>query len=97
MKVIAINDAPYPESRYRDTNGSYLDRAYYKGDIFELSDITLTLGSLKATEWSWDSSYDFIIIHHDKIGGEMEVTKSNFMSLEDWRESKIDSILNLNE
>lgn len=39
-------------------------------------------------------STNHIVIYHDMIGCKMEVTKSNFMSLEDWRESKIDSILN---
>ena len=34
MKVIAINDAPIPKNGY-SSNGVYLDRAYYKGDIFD--------------------------------------------------------------
>ena len=81
MKVIAINDAPIPSSDpYLTSSGIYLDRAYYKGDIFECIDDD-------------EVSTNHILIYHNIIGCKMEVTKSNFMSLDNWRESKINEIL----
>jgi hypothetical protein len=82
MKVIAINDAPIPENKYYSA-GIYLDRAYYKGDIFECFD------------FKTDTS--FLIIWHNKLEAEMEVNINNFMTLEDWRNSRLNKILNIKE
>lgn len=93
MKVIAINDAPLPENGYY-SNGVYLDRAYYKGDIFDvLSD---NIG-VKSTEWTWQdepsSPNDWLVIYHDKLNVEMEVRTSNFITLDEFRNKKINEIL----
>jgi len=37
MKVIAIKDAPIPERGYTH-KGKHYERAYYKGDVFEIYD-----------------------------------------------------------
>lgn len=80
MKVIAINDAPKPVSETGwKHNGVYMDRAYYKGDIFEVSN-------------SISHTSDFFIIYHHKLGTDMEVSMNNFMTLTDWREKKLDSL-----
>jgi hypothetical protein len=76
MKVIAINDAPMPKNGYF-SNGVYMDRAYYKGDIFEL----------------YETFNDYYVVWHDKLGAEMEVDSNNFLTLEEWREKQIDKIL----
>ena len=80
MKVIAINDAPTPENGYRH-NGVYLDKAYYKGDIFDVLDSPN------------DLSRNWLVIHHDKLNVEMEVNSSNFIPLNEWRNSQINKIL----
>ena len=77
MKVIAIKDAPLAEKGYHH-NGVYLDRAYYKGDIFELVQ-------------SFHNSY---IIWHDKINTKMEVDANRFITLEEWRNNQIEKICN---
>jgi hypothetical protein len=80
MKVIAINDAPIPKTGYY-SGDIYLDRAYYKGDVFDLS--------LESK-----SSYSgFMVIWHDKIEYEMEVDSNNFITLDEWRNSQINKIL----
>ena len=79
MKVIAIKDAPIPKNGYY-SNGVYLDRAYYKGDVFDLS-LSEDCGS----------KY-YMVIWHDKLQAEMEVNKDNFISLEEWRNSQINKI-----
>jgi hypothetical protein len=80
MKVIAINDAPIPRRGYHH-NGIYIERAYYKGDIFEVCD-RLTWG----TE-------DHLIIYHDKLETTMDVDPENFINLVEHRDKKIDNIL----
>ena len=80
MKVIAINDAPTPKNGY-STNGVYLDRAYYKGDIFEVYDRT-----------TWGTE-DHLIIQHDKLETTMDVDPENFITLAENRDKKIDKIL----
>ena len=82
MKVIAINDAPTPKNGY-SSNGVYLDRAYYKGDIFESYE---TFGDERV------NSVYLVILHH-KLGAEMEVDSNNFITLEEWREQQINKIL----
>lgn len=86
MKVIAINDAPIPKNGYYN-NGVYLDKAYYKGDIFSV------IGGGYLGGVSVIGYFDFLIIYHDKLGAEMEVSKDNFISLEDYRNQKIDEII----
>lgn len=85
MKVIAIKDAPIPKNGYY-SNGVYLDRAYYKGDVFDLS--------LNEDWGSKPSSSDFMVIWHDKLQAEMEVDSNNFITLEEWRNSQINKIIN---
>jgi hypothetical protein len=82
MKVIAINDAPTPKNGY-SSNGVYLDRAYYKGDIFDSYE---TFGDERVTKV-------FMVIWHDKLGTEMEVDSKNFIKLEEHRNQQIDKIL----
>ena len=76
MKVIAIKDAPTPISGYYH-NGVYLDRAYYKGDIFEVEEIFI----------------DSYVIWHNKLKTKMEVNNNRFISLEKWREQQLDKLL----
>lgn len=76
MKVIAINDAPIPQKGYYH-NGVYYERAYYKGDVFEIYD-----GSMFKTE-------DYLIIYHDKLGITMDVDTKNFITLIEHRENKL--------
>jgi hypothetical protein len=80
MKVIAINDAPTPENGYY-SRGIYLDRAYHKGDIFECQ------------EESKPAYTGYMIIWHDKLEAEMEVDSNNFITLEEYRNSQIDKII----
>lgn len=77
MKVIAIKDAPTPKNGYYH-NGVYMDRAYYKGDIFE----------------SHKTFGDNYIIWHDKLKAEMEVDVDRFITLEKWRNIQIEKICN---
>lgn len=84
MKVIAINDAPTPENGYHH-NGVYLDKAYYKGDIFDVLDPQVY--NLANVSRNW------LVIHHDKLNVEMEVNSSNFIPLNEWRNSQINKIL----
>ena len=72
MKIIAISDAPIPEKGYYH-NGNYIERAYYKGDIFEAY---------------WQNTL-LIIYHHI---GKMEVSEENFISVEEFRNQKLDQI-----
>lgn len=81
MKVIAINDAPTPKNGY-SSNGVYLDRAYYKGDIFDSYE---TFGDERVTKV-------FMLIYHDKLEAEMEVDSNNFLTLEEWREKQLDML-----
>lgn len=76
MKVIAINDAPIPQKGYYH-NGVYYERAYYKGDVFEIYD-----GSMFKTE-------DYLIIYHDKLEITMDVDTKNFITLIEHRENKL--------
>lgn len=80
MKVIAINDAPIPQRGYYH-NGVYMDRAYYKGNIFQVYDITLT------------KSTDYLIIYHHILEMNMDVDPSNFISIEEYREQQLNKIL----
>ena len=74
MKVIAINDAPIPERGYIN-KGKHYERAYYKGDVFEI----------------YDSSKfkDYLIIYHDKLETTMDVDPKNFITLREYREIKL--------
>lgn len=86
MKVIAINNAPIPQKGYYHNqlrnNSIYLDRAYYKGNIF------------RVTEDGFNKmGGGHIIIWHDKLGAEMDVDANNFITLEEWRNQQIDKIL----
>lgn len=81
MKVIAIKDAPIPKIGYY-SNGVYLDRAYYKGDVFDLSYLD--------KDWA---SKDYMVIWHDKLQAEMEVDSNSFITLQEWRNSQINKII----
>lgn len=81
MKVIAINDAPIPEKGYYH-NSVYLDRAYYKGNIFKVTEDGFNkMGSSR------------IIIWHDKLDVEMDVDANNFITLEEYRNKQLNKIL----
>lgn len=80
MKVIAINDAPLREVIYY--NSVYLDRAYYKGNIFKVTEDGFNkMGS------------GHIIIWHDKLDVEMDVDANNFITLEEYRNKQLNKIL----
>lgn len=84
MKVIAISDSPkltdiFLEESDFQYNGLYVDRAYYKGDIFEVYDRP-TMGK------------DYLIIYHHKLKTNMDVNPENFISLEEWRERQLNKI-----
>ena len=86
MKVIAINDAPTATDKYfmlrNHINGVYLDRAYYKGDIFTvMEDGFNKMGGGR------------ILIWHNKLEAEMDVDANNFLTLEEYREKQLDKIL----
>jgi hypothetical protein len=71
MKVIAINDSPLPE------------RAYYKGDVFEIYDGPyIMLNRRRRTE-------EYLIIYHDKLKMPMDVDTRNFITLREHREIKL--------
>ena len=55
----------------------YYERAYYKGDVFEIYD-----GSMFKTE-------DYLIIYHDKLEITMDVDTKNFITLIEHRENKL--------
>jgi hypothetical protein len=78
MKVIAINDAPFRSPHHH--NGVYYERAYCKGDIFEVYDRS-----------TWGTE-DHLIIYHDKLETTMDVNPDNFITLEDYREQQIDKL-----
>jgi hypothetical protein len=80
MKVIAISDAPLTERGYIHKGKNY-ERAYYKGDVFEIYD-----GSMFRTE-------DYLIIYHDKLEITMDVDAERFITLEEHRDKKINKIL----
>lgn len=81
MKVIAINDAPIPERGYNH-KGVYYERAYLKGDIFEVYD-----------RHSWNShDKAYLIICHDKLETTMDVDPNNFITLEEWRNQKLNKL-----
>lgn len=81
MKVIAIGDAPDTVNKtgWRH-NGVYMDRAYYKGDIFEVSNSPIS------------DTNGFFVIYHHKLETDMEVSLNNFVSLDEWREMKLRSL-----
>lgn len=79
MKVIAINDAPIPEKGYY-YGGVYIDRAYYKGNIFEVYDKPI-------------HPKDYLIIYHDKLEITMDVDPSNFISIQEYRNQQLNKIL----
>ena len=79
MKVIAINDDPISQKGYYH-NGVYYERAYYKGDVFEIYD-----GSMFKTE-------DYLIIYHDKLEIIMDVDTNNFITLIEHRENKLNEL-----
>ena len=79
MKVIAINDAPLPERGYTHKGKNY-ERAYHKGDVFEIYD-----GSMFRTE-------DYLIIYHDKLEITMDVDADNFITLREYRENKLNEL-----
>lgn len=81
MKVIAINDDPIPQKGYYH-NGVYYERAYYKGDVFEIYDGSMFKHELIRTE-------DYLIIYHDKLEITMDVDTKNFITLIEHRENKL--------
>lgn len=76
MKVIAICDAPLTYSGYI-YNDIYYQRAYYRGDIFEVYQWT-ELG---------------LIILHDKLEIVMDVDPQNFITLDEWRQERISQVV----
>ncbi len=75
-KVIAICDAPLTSSGYI-YNDIYYQRAYYRGDIFEVYQWT-ELG---------------LIILHDKLEIVIDVDPQNFITLDEWRQERINQVV----
>lgn len=79
MKVIAIKDAPSVGGF--SFRGKTFDKAYSKGDIFVVSDR--------------DREHHIreeILIEHPLIGDVMMCKRSNFMSLEEFRQIKLEQL-----
>ena len=81
MKVIAINDAPSLPNGFFTFRGKTFDRAYSKGDIFIVSD--------RDHE---HHTGEEVIIEHPLIGDVMICKRSNFMSLEEFRQIKLEQL-----
>ena len=79
MKVIAIKDAPSLPNGFFTFRGKTFGRAYLKGDIFVVSDRD-------------DGHPDELIIEHPLIGDTMLCKRSNFMTLEEFRQIKLEQI-----
>jgi len=83
MKVIAIKDAPVPITKSGFTRkGKFYDKAYYRGDVFEVHDRT-----------TWGTE-DYLIIYHDKLEINMDVDSKNFITLREYREQQLNKLLN---
>jgi hypothetical protein len=80
MKVIAIKDAPIRDLGYM-SNGVFYSRLYNKGDIFEAF-------------YEQDKKIN-LIIQHDKFNADIQVDPDNFVDLDEWRESKINQVLQI--
>ena len=80
MKVIAIKDAPVPDTKFL-VAGIPLDRAYSRGDIFEVVE-----GD------KFHLGRDRLLIWHPKLGGEMDVNSNNFITLQEFRNRKIEEL-----
>lgn len=79
MKIIAIEDAPLlPNGVVYSSNGNTLNRAYIKGDIFIVSDRDAR-----------HHDRGEVIIEHHLLGTTMICNRSNFISLEEFREIKL--------
>lgn len=92
MKVMAINDAPTPLKGYYH-NGVYHERAYYKGDVFEIYDsgenleldTRLSNGNIRVGGY-------YLIIYHDRFQTTMYVDTDNFINLREHRERKLNEL-----
>ena len=79
-KVICIIDAPLIDKNI-DLSRHHLpnlDRAYKVGDIYEVVSI-----------WS-----DQLVIWYPPLNSTMSVNRDNFILLSEWRDRKIESVLN---
>ena len=79
MRVIAINDAPIPEKGYYH-RGVYINRAYHKGNIFEVYDRPI-------------HPNDYLIIYHHILEMNMDVDPNNFLTLEEYRNKQLNKLL----
>ena len=77
-KVTAIKDVPSIGFNFR---GKIFDKAYSKGDIFEVS--------VRDRE---HHTREEVIIDHPLIGDVMICKRSNFMSLEEFRQIKLEQL-----
>ena len=79
MKVIAINNAPNVDTKIDCSWAKKfnIERAYYKGDIFNTS-----------PEYN-----KLLVIFNHYVNEWMEVNKDNFITLEQWREKQINKII----
>ena len=80
MKVIAIKDSPLLPGVF-SCRGKTFDRAYSKGDIFVVSDRD-----------RGHHTQEEILIEHPLIGDVMVCKRSNFMSLEEFRQIKLEQL-----
>lgn len=79
MKVIAIKDSPLLPGGF-SFRGKTIDRAYTKGDIFIVSDRD-----------RGQHTQEEILIEHP-IFGVMACRRSSFMSLEEFRQIKLEQL-----
>lgn len=79
MKVIAIHNDPDIDTTISWAKIFNLERAYYKGDIFETKEVN-------------PQSNELIIFNHH-VQDLMEVNPENFQSLDEYRKNQINEIL----
>ena len=84
-KIIALVDAKDPTTPFPSDAPDFknIERAYFKGDIFEVNRESIE-----------DNSYMYTYIYHPILDLDLSVRSENFMLLEDWRVSQIDKIIN---
>jgi hypothetical protein len=88
MKVIAIKNADVIKLKNdffkKEFNTSEDElKAYKIGDIFDVIE----------TEFTSINSIDIILIYNTNFNREMIVTRSNFITLEEWREQQLNTII----
>jgi hypothetical protein len=84
MKVIAIQDAPNIDTTISWAKQFNIERAYQKGDIFEVRE------RIHETHKKYKNG---LVIFNNYINKPMEVNPDNFITLDDYRNIKINQII----